>query len=129
MENLNDIADEIQNMTGDMYEGTITMSEDAFHEYANRIREAAERDREMWRGRVKDALAVADQSTCRLIRRLTTIARSAGGAVRRRASGVGARFRWRKTGTSTRFRSASARNCAGNAPSARAGRRSGRPRA
>lgn len=44
MENLNDIADEIQNMTGDMYEGTITMSEDAFHEYANRIREAAERD-------------------------------------------------------------------------------------
>ena len=61
MENLNDIADEIQNMTGDMYEGTITMSEDAFHEYANRIREAAERDREMWRGRVKDALAVADQ--------------------------------------------------------------------
>jgi hypothetical protein len=61
MENLNDIADEIQNMTGDMYEGTITMSEDAFHEYANRIREAAERDREMWRGRVKGALAVADQ--------------------------------------------------------------------
>jgi hypothetical protein len=61
MENLNDIADEIQNMTGDMYEGTITMSEDAFHEYANRIREAAERDREMWRGRVMDALAVADQ--------------------------------------------------------------------
>ena len=58
---MNDIADEIQNVPGDMYEGTVTMSECSFHEYANRIREAAERDREMWRVRVKDALAVADQ--------------------------------------------------------------------
>ena len=61
MESLNDIADEIQHTTGDMYECTITMSEDRFHAYADRIREAAERDREMWLGRVKDALAVADQ--------------------------------------------------------------------
>lgn len=61
MENLNDIADEIQNVPGDMYEGTITMSEYAFHEYANRIRDAADREREMWRGRLKDAMAVADQ--------------------------------------------------------------------
>ncbi len=61
MESLNDIADEIQNMPGDMYEGTITMSEYSFHEYANRIRRAAERDREMWLGRVKDAMEVSDE--------------------------------------------------------------------
>jgi len=61
MESLNDIADEIQNTMGDMYDCMITISEDHFHAYADRIREAAERDREMWRGRVKDALAVADQ--------------------------------------------------------------------
>jgi hypothetical protein len=61
MESLNDIADEIQNVPGDMYEGTVTMSECSFHEYANRIRDAADREREMWRGRLKDAMAVADQ--------------------------------------------------------------------
>ena len=61
MESLNDIADEIQNTMGDMYDCMITISEDHFHAYADRIRAAAERDREMWLGRVKDALAVADQ--------------------------------------------------------------------
>ena len=46
-ETVADIIAKMRNRTGDMYDGLITMHEDEFHSYADRLEEATERERHL----------------------------------------------------------------------------------
>ena len=58
IEAIKSVLNEMESVSGDMYDGSLTMHENAFHDYARRIREALEEEPRRGAGRIppKEAL-------------------------------------------------------------------------